>query len=189
VALSADQVRRLGLDEQPAWLAAYRGPADPVVLDLQRGSYFNHIGDSEAALHYLEPLRGRPVAKPAKLALELGYAYNALHRFDKAIAVLNAAVETMPFNYDLARELAYGYRHAAQPAQAAVWYERSFELTPADESVFRTQVAAVLAELHRNLGQAEACQRWKARALEASAGLPAANAEWRRQIEALNCSK
>ncbi|MBN8492682.1 MAG: tetratricopeptide repeat protein [Burkholderiales bacterium] len=188
VALSADQVRRLGLDEQPAWLAAYRGPADPVVLDLQRGSYFNHIGDSEAALHYLEPLRGKPVAKPAMLALELGYAYNALHRFDKAIAVLNAAVETMPFNYDLARELAYGYRHAAQPTQAAVWYERSFELTPADESVFRTQVAAVLAELHRDLGQAEACQRWKARAQDAATGLAAANAQWRQQLEAMNCS-
>jgi len=189
MALSADEVRGLGLDEQPAWLATYGGPTDPVILDLQRGSYFNHIGDSEAALHYLEPLRGKSVARPAMVAFELGYAYNALHRFDKAMAVLNTAVETMPINYDLARELAYSYRHLAQPAQAVAWYERSFGLTPADEPVFRTQVAATLAELHRNLGQADTCQRWKARALDAATGLPAANAEWRRQIEAMNCSK
>lgn len=188
MALSADQMRRLELDEQPAWLAAYGGPADPVALDLQRGSYFNHIGDSEAALHYLEPLRGKQVVRPAMLAYELGYAYNALHRFDKAVALLVPAVEAAPTAHDLARELAFSYSHLAQPAQAAVWYERSFELTPADKPVFRTQVAAALAELHRDLGQAEACQRWKARALDAATGLAAANAQWRQHLEAMNCS-
>jgi hypothetical protein len=188
-ALAPDELRRLGLDEQPAWLAAYGGPPDPVELALHRGSYFNHIGDSEAALHYLEPLPGKTVAKPALLAFEMGFAYNALNRFDKAVAVLHAGIGTTPTAYDLTRELAYSYRHLAQPVQALVWYERSFEQTPTDKPVFRTQVAAALAALHRELGQADACQRWKARALEASTGLPAANAEWRRQVEAISCSK
>jgi hypothetical protein len=188
VALSADEVRRLGLDEQPGWLNVYGGPSGGVALDLQRGSYFNHIGDSEAALHYLEPLRGKPAARPALLAFELGYAYNALHRFDKALAVLQPAVETTPTNYDLTRELAYSYRHLSQVTDAVVWYERSFAQTPADKPMFRTQVAASLAALHLLLGHEEDCRSWKARSLEAASGMPSANAEWRRQVEALNCS-
>ena len=185
--LSAEQVRSLGLEDPPPWLSDHDGPKDPEALDLQRGSYLNHIGDSEAALHYLEPLLGKPAAKPALLALELGFAYNALHRFDKALAVLRAAVETTPTQYGLARELAFSYRHLAQPAEAVVWYERSFEQTPEVEPLLRTQVAATLAALHGELGHAEACQRWKARSLEAAMGLPAANADWRRQVESMKC--
>lgn len=188
MALSAEAVRSLGLEEKPGWLAAYGGPTDPVVLDLQRGSYFNHIGDSEAALHYLEPLRGKPVAKPDLLAFELGFAYNALHRFDKALAVLQPAVETTPTNYDLMRELAFSYRHLSQVTDAVVWYERSFAQTPTDQPTFRTQVAASLASLHVLLGHAEECRRWKTLSLEAASGMPSASAEWRRQVEAMNCS-
>jgi tetratricopeptide (TPR) repeat protein len=187
-ALSTDEMRSLGLEERPSWLAAYGGPTDPVVLDLQRGSYFNHIGDSEAALHYLEPLRGKPVAKPDLLAFELGFAYNALHRFDKALAVLQPAVETTPTNYDLMRELAFSYRHLSQVTDAVVWYERSFAQTPIDKPMFRTQVAASLASLHVLLGHAEECRRWKTLSLEAASGMPSASAEWRRQVEAMNCS-
>lgn len=187
-ALSADDVRSLGLDEQPAWLAAYVGPKDPAALATQRGSYLNHIGDPEAALHYLEPLPATIGSMPSQLAFELGYAYNALNRFDRALSLLRNAVEAYPSNHDLSRELAYSYLQVGLRSEAVSWYERSYEQTPQTAALFRTQVAATLADLHRQLGHADACQRWKARSLEAATGLPAANADWRRQVDSMNCS-
>lgn len=104
--LSENIVRELGHDWVPDWLQTYKETSDTLARMVRWGYFYNHWGESEKALGFLEPVyRLNPETKSVEF--ELSFAYNALGRYAEALLVLEKAVKRNPGECLLYKELSY----------------------------------------------------------------------------------
>lgn len=99
-------VKALGHDLVPVWLKNYKETADSLARMVRWGYFYNHWGESEKALSFLEPVY-RLNPEKESLEFELSFAYNALGRYAEALAVLEKAVKRKPEECLLYKELSY----------------------------------------------------------------------------------
>jgi hypothetical protein len=125
--LSPEARAQLGLPEQPDWLKFYKDASDPVTHEVNWGSFYNGIGDSQRALSYLESAYRQQPDAP-KLVFELAYAYNALGRPEDAVRVSKNEFTKNPTDELLCRELAFAYAHLKIYNDAAEQYRSCIAL-------------------------------------------------------------
>ena len=90
--LNESQINQLKLPRVPQWLEIYKKDEGSVNFLKQIGYHFNHIGASNEAI---EPLLKAYKIEPHHpgLEFELSFAYNATKQFNKAIPLLEKAIE------------------------------------------------------------------------------------------------
>lgn len=173
-ALSAEQVKQLGLPDKPEWLKYYDDGTNSVHHRLRLGFSLNHIGDPKGALSYLESAYKEAPATEG-LSFELSFAYNALGQFDRAIPVLLEAITRNPKDIFLGSELAYSYLSAGKFAEATEQYLRFINICP-DENERKAEMAMNLAQAYAQQGDQENTKKWRENAKKwAKEGSPVAD--------------
>lgn len=126
--LSDKQVEFLNLPKEPDWLKYYEISNDSVRYRVRLGYAFNHIGQSEIALRYLEQAY-KEDPNYEGLEFELSYAYNALGQFERAISILKKAIENNPTNFWFYRELGYALMNSKDIEKAEEVYSKAIQMT------------------------------------------------------------
>jgi tetratricopeptide (TPR) repeat protein len=157
--LDAATVTRLGLPEQPEFLKFYQDKRSPGEHAVSWASHLNQIGASENALKQLQAAQDSGY-KSSRMWLELGFAYNALGKFDKAAEVLTPAVATDPDNKLLIAELAFTYMHQGSFERAIELYTRVLSLFKGGETGLRAEYAYNLSRLYQATGDKNASDEW-----------------------------
>jgi len=126
--LSAEAIKQLELPQEPDWLKFYKEAENDNVYFVRIGFHFNAAGASHKAL---DPLLKVYEQEPhfEGLEFELAYAYNATQQFDKAVDVLNNAIENDPKNFWFYRELGFSFINKNQPADAEKAYLQGIEFS------------------------------------------------------------
>jgi tetratricopeptide (TPR) repeat protein len=108
----------LGIDAVPEWLNIYKGDTSSVARLYRWGYLYNSWGECAKALTYLERAY-KQYAQFASLAPEIAFSYNCLKQYDKAIPVLQDALQRDPKNAYINKELVYALIKLGRLAEAA----------------------------------------------------------------------
>lgn len=111
--------RKWNLPKKPAALGAIQSP-ETADYSVQLGRYLNQLEQSSLALPLLKKALKKYPRHP-DLLFELGYAYNAMARYPKAIRVLEVLVQESPCQKAY-QELGYACLQTKKPQQADHWY-------------------------------------------------------------------
>lgn len=115
--LPEHRVKELGHSWVPDWLSIYKQTSDSIGRMVRWGYFYNHWGESAKALTYLEKAYALDPQKE-NVEFELAYAYNALERFNDAIAVLDKAIQRKPAECLYYKELSYAQIHVNNMGKA-----------------------------------------------------------------------
>jgi predicted Zn-dependent protease len=126
--LSDEEVKQLNLPEVPDWLKYYKENENENSYLVRIGFLYNSVGASHNAI---EPLLKVYEKEPhfQGLEFELAYAYNATKQFDKAIPVINKAIENDPKNFWFYRELGFALKNQNKLADAEKVYLEGIKLS------------------------------------------------------------
>jgi hypothetical protein len=131
--LPPEALAQLELPEKPDWLKFYEDKADPITHKVKWGFFYNSIGDSRRALHYLESAyKDQPDAP--RVVFELTYAYNAVGRPEDAVRVAKSEFTKNPKDELLCREMAFAYLHLRSYRDAIGQYQACIALCADSES-------------------------------------------------------
>lgn len=155
----------LGLEPVPSWLAAVSARLKPADRGLLWRRYVNHLGDSEGALRFLESNLAS-ASEAAGLAYEMGFAYNAHRRYDRALELLGPGAERHRRDAMICQELAYAEQHFQMLESAAERYAKCIDLFDETQKSSKAEMAVNLAERYADLGDFESCRVWRDRARE-----------------------
>jgi len=163
--LSRTAVAQLGLPEQPDWLTYYEDKRDAVTHLLAWGTFYNHVGEVDLAVGFLEDARKKDPGASG-LGFELGYAYNALERYEKALEVLVPAAAAEPDQALLHGEVAYAFSKLGRPPEAIAAFLRAIPLCKDFQAMSKAEFAYNLAFQYQQLGALKERDAWveKARA-------------------------
>ncbi|WP_298513554.1 tetratricopeptide repeat protein [uncultured Kordia sp.] len=155
--LSPEQIKQLGLPEQPDWLKSYKQNAGTVSYLKNIGFHYNHVGASKLAL---KPLLKAYEKEPHfnGLEFELSYAYNALKQFKKAITVLEKAIHNNPNNYYFFRELGYAYKNLNRVEDAERIYKKGISIS--DNDFEKSEMAVNMAQTYFQLRNRTKFDEW-----------------------------
>jgi tetratricopeptide (TPR) repeat protein len=129
--LTDEQVRQLGLPQQPEWLKNYKANENEVSYLLKIGYHYNHVGASANAIKpLLEAYEKDP--RFEGLEFELAYAYNATKQYEKAVDVLKEALKHDSTNFWFYRELGFAYRFMNRIQDAEKVYNTGISLSNDD---------------------------------------------------------
>lgn len=118
--LKNEHVKTLALPEKPQWLKIYDTKQTAETL-IRKGCFYNRVGCSQFAIPFFEQASAlQPHAE--NLDVELAVAYNATREFEKAIALMNAAIAYNPRNYMLYRELGFALIQMGKVPEAEQTY-------------------------------------------------------------------
>jgi tetratricopeptide (TPR) repeat protein len=139
------------------------------------GYWYNHLGDSEKALTFLESAyKEKPETKYVEI--ELAYAYNALAQYDKAKAILDGALKRDPENVSLGSELAYANVRSGNHQKAIELYLHFIPLCPDNKKLMKSEMAMNLAKAYGGMGLKEEQAKWRKKGIEwAPEGSPVYN--------------
>ncbi|MCL2101861.1 MAG: hypothetical protein FWH22_09145 [Fibromonadales bacterium] len=154
------EIERLGLPKVPDWLEIYKANENKNSYLVQMGYFYNHVGASHNAI---EPLLKAYNKEPhfKRLEFELAYAYNATKDFDKAIAVLNKAIENDSKNYLLYKELGFSFIHKDKLDEAEKAYLQGIELiTEESQKVIAAEMAINMANSYFQTKNKPKFEKW-----------------------------
>lgn len=115
--------------ERPKWLKEIlESNKNNVEYLTQVGIQCNNATLNKEAIKYLE-LAYSINPHYNELEYELSFAYNILEYYDKAIEILNKAIENNPENSKLFTELGYAYLQKREITKADLNYTQAFKLT------------------------------------------------------------
>ncbi|MBD2724542.1 tetratricopeptide repeat protein [Hymenobacter armeniacus] len=116
--ISPDKLRELSVESVPDWLKFYKTDTTSAAHYYRWGFTYNVWDYPTGAVKFLE--KGYQVDPTYKnLGLELGYTYNAINQYEKAVTVLRAAQNYSDDKCYFYKELAYAQMHTNQLANAA----------------------------------------------------------------------
>ncbi|MFK7747832.1 MAG: tetratricopeptide repeat protein [Kordia sp.] len=155
--LTPQQVKELGLPEQPDWLKIYKKDAKKVSYLTKIGYHYNHVGASKFAL---TPLLKAYEKEPhfAGLEFELSYAYNAIGEFEKAITILEKAIHNNPNNYFFFRELGFSYKNLKRVEDAERTYKKGISMS--DNDFEKSEMAVNMAQTYFELRNRKKFDEW-----------------------------
>lgn len=160
--LDPKELAPLSLVAEPDWLKHY-ADASPVGEHLTSwGSHYNHIGASAQALRFLEKAHEAGVTTHA-LMFELGFAYNALGRFDDAKRVLAPVVREHRPDPNVLGELAYAQMRLGDYERAIEWYEKAIDLLGNDAPARSMEFARNISAAYNALGKKRQSAQWMKR--------------------------
>jgi tetratricopeptide (TPR) repeat protein len=141
--LNDEEVKQLGLPEQPDWLIYYKSNEDEVSYLTRIGYHFNHVGASKNAIQPL--LKAYNIEPHFKgLEFELAYAYNATKNFEKAIEILTKAIKNDPKDFWFLRELGFAYVNLGNLEKAEETYIKGIALS--DNKNQKAEMAVNMAQ-------------------------------------------
>lgn len=157
VALIPNSVQReWNLPKKPTALGAIQSPKT-AEYSAQLGRYLNQLEQSSLAVPLLKKaLKKNPLH--ADLLFELGYAYNAMARYPKAIRVLELLVQESP-SQKAFQELGYACLQTKKPQQADYCYCEVIK-----RCSNQTEIQKIAGELHLiflKMGDVSLCNKWK----------------------------
>ncbi|MEN9322841.1 MAG: hypothetical protein RL699_621 [Bacteroidota bacterium] len=148
--------RQWNLPEKPEALAA-KLLAQTAENCTALGHYFNQIEHSSLAVPVLKKALKIYPNNP-QLQFELGYAYNAMARYPKAIRVLEKLVQEDP-SQKAFEELGYASLQTKKPQQANHWY---FEAVKCCSNKTEIQkIGQELQAIFRKLGDYSLANKWE----------------------------
>ncbi|MCH2192598.1 tetratricopeptide repeat protein [Kordia sp.] len=155
--LTTEQIKELGLPEQPEWLKIYKRNSEKVSYLKSIGYYYNHVGASKFAL---VPLLKAYEKEPHfnGLEFELSYAYNAIGQFKKAITVLEKAIHNNPNNYYFFRELGFAYKNLDRVEDAEKVYKKGISIS--DNDFEKSEMAVNMAQTYFQLRNSAKFDEW-----------------------------
>lgn len=155
--LTPQQVKELGLPEQPDWLKIYKQDAKKVSYLKNIGYHYNHVGASKLALI---PLLKAYEKEPHYngLEFELSYAYNAIGQFEKAITILEKAIHNNPNNYYFFRELGFSYKNLNRVEDAERIYKKGISIS--DNDFEKSEMAVNMAQTYFQLRNKAKFDEW-----------------------------
>ncbi|PZW37630.1 tetratricopeptide repeat protein [Mesonia algae] len=128
---SDKQISELDLQKEPEWLSTYKSNENTAEYLKDIGNHLNHAGAVDKALvPLLKAYKIEPHLKG--LEFELSFAYNALKEFNKAIEILEKAIENNPNDYQFYRELGYSYMNLEQIDEAEKTYLKGIKISTSD---------------------------------------------------------
>ena len=104
--LPQTRFKELGIKENPDWYEIYKVDMSNAVNLVKWGNFYNSWDSSTKALTYLEKAHAID-PKTKGLAFELGFAYNALQQYEKAIPILSKGLKEDKKDCQLYKELAF----------------------------------------------------------------------------------
>lgn len=132
----------LKISATPEWLKFYKTDTASIQRLYRWGFLYNLWGECEKALTYL--LRAQKIDPKFKgLEFELAYAYNDLQHYDKAIAILEGAIETSPNDCLLYKELSFAQVHHGDLDKAAETSRKGISIC--DDKAMKSEIAYNLA--------------------------------------------
>jgi tetratricopeptide (TPR) repeat protein len=145
----------LKLKPVPDWLHIYHPfnqDRSSVDMKVMYGKFLNNAGEAKKALEYLEGVyKTEPHANG--LEFELTYAYNELQQYNKAIAILDAAIAYAPNNALFYRELGYSYMKSNDLANAVKTYIKGITIAKQQHSETMTEMIVNLGSVYSQLQQ------------------------------------
>jgi tetratricopeptide (TPR) repeat protein len=155
--LTPEQIKELGLPEQPEWLKTYKRDAEKTSYLVKMGYHYNHVGASQFAL---KPLLNAYKKDPhfEGLEFELSYAYNALNQFEEAITVLEKAIHNNPNNYFFFRELGFSYKNLNRVEDAERIYKKGISIS--DNDFEKSEMAVNMAQTYFELRNKTKFDEW-----------------------------
>jgi tetratricopeptide (TPR) repeat protein len=149
----------LGVKEIPDWLQNYKGDTNSVKHLARWGYLYNHWGESEKALSYLERAK---ILNPdyEGLTFELSFAYNDLGEFDNALGILLPAIKNNPENCLLYKELAYTYYNIGKMNEAES--TSVIGMAKCEDDQLKAQIAYNIAYLFYKEKNIPKFKRWAA---------------------------
>jgi tetratricopeptide (TPR) repeat protein len=106
--LPENKFEELGIKKSPDWLAIYNRDTTSITRLYKRGFALNAWGECARALDYLSRASQADPKYPG-LTVEMSFSYNCLEQYDKAIALLEAAISNNPDDAYLKKELIYSH--------------------------------------------------------------------------------
>lgn len=156
--LKENEVSQLKLDIEPEWLKFYKIDSSNVSSLKNIGYHFNHIGGSSKAIGPL--LKAYKIAPHFKgLEFELAYAYNATKQFEKAIPILNKAIENNPNNYYFYRELGYAEKYLGKIDEAEKTYLKGIKMSDSDFE--KSEMAVNMAQAYYMIKNRPKFEEWQ----------------------------
>jgi len=144
--LTPEKVKELGLATVPYWLKNYL-ISDTLVHDIAYGRNLNAINECEVALRYLEKSYKRSPHADG-LEFELSFAYNALHRYDEAIKVLEFALKINPNDIMFYRELGYSQINKGNFEKAVKTFKDGIAICTDSQNTEKSEMAFNLALIY-----------------------------------------
>lgn len=173
--LSDKCLAELELPARPDWMKFYDDGKNSVEHRVHTGFWLNHLGDPEAALVPLESAYKENAAVP-QVAFELGFADNALERFDRAAPLLAEALRRDPKALDVGSELAYALMGSGKTAEAVERYLATIVICPETDKELKSEMAMNLGHCYQLLGDDANVQTWSA---NTKAWAPKGSAVWK----------
>ena len=119
-----NKLEELQIPVTPEWLKYYKTDTASVERLYRWGYMYNGWDECSKALTYLE--RAQKINPEFKgLSVELAFSYNCLRQFEKAILVLQSAVEKNPTDAYINKELIYAQVKSGQLDKASESYKRA----------------------------------------------------------------
>lgn len=107
----------LKLIAEPGWLKYYRNDTVSAQGLYSRGFNFNGLNECAKGLAYLEQAK-KLDPKLKRLDVELAFSYNCLKQYEKAIKLLEGAIQTNPGDCYFYKELVYAQINSSQLSNA-----------------------------------------------------------------------
>lgn len=124
---------------------------------ISRGFHYNHVGASNLALADLEKVY--KIDKHADgLEFELAFAYNATEQYDKAVDILEAAIDNNPDYYFYYRELGYALISLNNIKEAEQIYLKGIKMS--GDNFQKSEMAINMAQAYFNLQNKEKFNEW-----------------------------
>jgi len=164
LALLPEELRaKLKLKEEPEWLGIYK-ITDPVKHDITCASHLNGQGYCERAALLLEKQRiQNPHAE--NLEFELGFSYNALRQYDKAIDLLEDAIRANKNNAFLYKELGFAYQKKGNYKNAVSVLKKGISVSTDNQKMIKAEMAFNIAFAYKQfLNNEQKFQHWGAKA-------------------------
>ena len=152
-----NKLSELGLSAEPDWLHFYKTEEGTIKSLVKRGYHYNHVGASNLAIPYLEEAYQKE--KDYKgLEFELAYSYNATNKYEKAISVLESAINNDPSNYFYYRELGFSQVRLNMIKEAETTYLTGIQKS--DDKYQKSEMAINMTQAFYKLGDKSKFKKW-----------------------------
>jgi len=161
--LNDKQLSELNLLKKPEWLDNYKSNENSAEYLKDIGNHLNHAGAVENALiPLLKAYKLKPHLKG--LEFELSFAYNALKKFDKAIEILEKAIENNPNDFQFYRELGYSYMNLDKIDKAENTYLKGIKMSKSDFE--KSEMCVNMAQAYFKIKNEKKFNEWSEKTLK-----------------------
>ncbi len=174
--------KELKIETEPNWVKPYYVYTDTLDHNYRWGCFHVEEADRDTGIGYLEKVyRVSPHYKGVKIPMDHAYwisrqgielklapAYVVRGQYDRAIAILNKAIQNDPKNLAFYYELGMAYRDKSDWLNAIEVYQQAIAQISADKSSFKSLMAGSISYSFAQLNRNQDSKYWHEKSLEYS---------------------